>query len=56
MQDGGANRETPIICLTTDAVIGSRERYLSKGFTDYLAKPIDSQVLERMLVKHLPKE
>ena len=55
-QDGGANRETPIICLTADAVIGAKERYLAEGFTDYLTKPIDSQALERMLEKYLPAE
>ncbi|MDO4806577.1 MAG: ATP-binding protein [Coriobacteriales bacterium] len=50
------NRQTPIICLTADAVIGARERYLSEGFSDYLTKPIDSQALEAMLVRYLPEE
>lgn len=55
-QEGGANSKTPIVCLTADAVIGARERYLSKGFTDYLTKPVDGQSLERMLLAHLPEE
>lgn len=50
------NQQTPIICLTADAVIGARERYLSEGFTDYLTKPIDSWALEAMLVRYLPEE
>lgn len=50
------NRDAPIICLTADAVIGARERYLSEGFTDYLTKPIDSRALEAMLVKYLPEQ
>ncbi|MCR5451675.1 MAG: Hpt domain-containing protein, partial [Lachnospiraceae bacterium] len=30
--------------------------YIKKGFTDYLAKPIDPQVLENMLKKYIPAE
>ncbi|MCR5136962.1 MAG: response regulator [Oscillospiraceae bacterium] len=52
----GKNRETPVICLTADAVIGAKERYLAEGFSDYLSKPIDSRALEAMLLKYLPKE
>ncbi len=52
----GPNIDTPVICLTADAVVGARERYLSKGFNDYLTKPIDSTYLESMLRKYIPKE
>lgn len=55
-QENGLNRETPVICLTADAISGARERYLAEGFTDYLTKPIDSQDLIRMLMKYLPSE
>lgn len=52
---GGKNVKTPVICLTADAVIGAKERYLSEGFSDYLTKPIDSFALEKMLRKYLPE-
>ncbi len=52
----GANRETPVICLTADAVIGARERYMAEGFTDYLTKPIDSHALEELLLRYLPDD
>ena len=52
----GPNINTPVICLTADAVVGARERYLSKGFNDYLTKPIDSTYLEMMLKKYIPAE
>ena len=52
----GPNINTPVICLTADAVVGARNRYISKGFTDYLTKPIDSVFLETMLKKYIPGE
>ena len=51
---GGKSTKTPVICLTADAVIGAKERYLSEGFSDYLTKPIDSYALKKMLKRHLP--
>ena len=50
-----ASRETPIICLTADAVVGAKERYLKEGFTDFLTKPIDSYALEKMIIRYLPE-
>ena len=55
-QTDGMNRETPVICLTADAVIGAKERYLAEGFTGYLTKPVDSMYLEMMLIRYLPKD
>ena len=52
----GQNKETPVICLTADAVSGARERYMSEGFTDYITKPVDAVLLEKILVKYLPSE
>ncbi|MBO6006966.1 MAG: response regulator [Lachnospiraceae bacterium] len=50
---GSPNRQTPVICLTADAVVGAKERYISKGFDDYLSKPIEGRVLENMLRKYI---
>lgn len=55
-QRDGYNKTTPVICLTADAVMGAKERYLAEGFTDYLTKPIDSKAMEKMLIKYLPPE
>ena len=55
-QEDGRNRQTPVICLTADAVQGARERYLAEGFTDYLSKPIEAAALEAALLKYLPAE
>ena len=50
------NDRTPVVCMTADAVIGARERYVAEGFTDYLPKPVTGEVLERTLLKYLPPE
>ncbi len=52
--EGGASSESPVICLTADAVIGAKERYLAEGFTDYMTKPVDCFALEKLLMKYLP--
>ena len=55
-QDGGLNHDTPVICLTADAVTGARSKYLEEGFTDYLSKPVDGAAIEAALIKYLPSE
>lgn len=52
----GKNADTPIICLTADAIRGAKERYIAEGFSDYLTKPVDGRTLERMLRTYLPPE
>ena len=55
-QADGMNTDTPIICLTADAVSGARAKYLEQGFTDYLSKPVEGPNLEAALIKYLPPE
>lgn len=50
------SEHTIYVALTANAISGAREFYLSKGFDDYLSKPIDGRLLEEMLKKYLPKE
>lgn len=49
-------KDTPVIVLTANAIIGAQESYFAAGFDDYLSKPIEGEVLEEMLKKYLPKE
>lgn len=53
---GDIYENVPIIALTANAISGAKEMYLSKGFSDYLAKPIEADKIESILLKYLPKE
>ena len=50
------NENTPVIALTANGISGAREFYLREGFADFLAKPVDPDVLEGIIVSYLPEE
>ena len=50
------NRNTPVIMLTANAIVGAKEEYLENGFVDYLSKPVHAEKLEDMILKYLPQE
>ena len=43
------NFNLPVIALTADAVSGAREKYLSAGFNDYIAKPFNRDQIKEKL-------
>ena len=45
----------PIIALTASAMVSDRERCLSEGMDDYLAKPVELSQLAEALARWLPK-
>lgn len=47
-------KEIPIIALTANAIAGAREMFIKEGFDDFIAKPVESSVLQRALKRHLP--
>ena len=48
-------KDTPVIILTANAIVGAKEMYLEKGFVGYISKPIIPDDLENMLLKHIPE-
>lgn len=51
LRDDGCT--APIIALTANSYTGSRDRYISEGFTDYLSKPFKYKDLHKILEKYL---
>ena len=51
-KEGCINHDTPVIVLTAYVMAGARERYIEKGFDDYLPKPVSGEDLEDMLIKY----
>lgn len=48
-------KETPVIILTANAVVGAKENYLKEGFDAFLSKPVEPDKLERMIYEMLPQ-
>ena len=47
-------KNVPIIALTANAVLGTKEMFLRNGFSDFLSKPIDTNELDIILDKWIP--
>lgn len=47
-------KEVPVVALTAHAMAGDREKFLAKGFNDYITKPIvDDAVLLEVISRWL---
>ena len=56
-RDCGENGTAPaIIALTANAMSGMRERFLERGFQDFIAKPLDRRELGQLLDRWVPEE
>ena len=56
LRAGGSLTNVPVVALTAHAMLGDRERFLAKGFNDYIPKPILDPahligVIERLLAE-----
>lgn len=50
-------KKTPVVVVTANAVIGSKDRYIIKeGFRAYLSKPLDYHKLEKVIKNLLKKD
>ncbi len=54
LQDENLLKDTVVIALTANAVVGAEEQYLKAGFDGYLSKPIIVGDLEKVLKSLLP--
>jgi signal transduction histidine kinase/response regulator of citrate/malate metabolism len=50
------NKKTPVIAMTAYAMPGEKEKCIKNGMDDYIAKPVDMDLLRGLLVKYLGSE
>lgn len=53
--EGAYYRNLPIVALSANALVGTREMFLSNGMDDFLSKPIELNKLTKILLKWLPE-
>ena len=51
----GKGLQIPIIAMTANALKGQAETYLAKGMSGYVAKPVDRDLLVKLLIKCLKR-
>ncbi|MGP3593428.1 two-component sensor histidine kinase BarA [Vagococcus sp. WN89Y] len=47
-------QQTPVIAVTAHAMAGQKEKLLDAGMNDYLAKPIEEEKLNNLLLRYMP--
>lgn len=52
----GIYQNLPVIALTANAISGAREMFKNEGFTEFVPKPVERSVLERILCRVLPEQ
>ena len=58
MRDSEDNKckDTPVIALTANAIVGAKEQYIGEGFNGFLSKPIDTEKLEKTILDLLDRK
>ncbi len=54
--EGEYFKNLPIIALTANAIVGTRELFIQEGMSDFLSKPIELSRLNDILTRWIPKE
>ncbi|MEQ2353279.1 two-component sensor histidine kinase BarA [Pseudoalteromonas piscicida] len=52
IRDSSLNEDTPIIAVTAHALAGEKEQLLKDGFSNYMTKPIDEDMLKQIICDH----
>jgi len=50
---GAHNKRIPIIAITAYAMQGDRDQFIKKGMDGYIAKPVDEEELQKVIMKTL---
>lgn len=48
--------DTPVIMFSANVMSGEREKYIKRGFENFLAKPVAVEQLNDMILRYLPKD
>lgn len=55
-QENGLCRESVVIALTANTVMGAKQFYVEQGFDGYVEKPVQGKLLEMEILKFLPTD
>lgn len=55
-QENGLCRDTAVITLTGNTMLGARQLYQEQGFDGYVEKPIEGRALEKEILQFLPSD